>query len=116
MRIERFLFGMFEGKIGRVKTDGVMRLITDKNFQYLTDLTVEPENGYLWLPTEQVVALPHIITVHDEDGREFRQNETFLLPVHDYIKLTLRKAGLPFLHEKEWPCLPETLEPLEVNL
>src|SRR4030067_2722314 len=112
MRIERFLFGMFDGHIGLIKTSGVTSLITDASFQFLTGLIEDPENGYYWLPTEQVVAFPHIITVHDGDGREFVQNETYLIPIHDYIKLTNTVARFPQVSEREF--LPETLEPLEV--
>ena len=116
MKIERFVFGMFNGKIGLAKTDGVCDLITDVNFQYLRNLTETPETGYLWLPTEQVIAFPRITTVYDDDGRDFVQNQTLLVPIHDYIKLTRPKGifDLPFFAE-DYNFLPEILEPLEVN-
>lgn len=115
MRIQRFLYGMFDGKICLLKTDGVNNILSDTNFQKLRKLTPEDSDKYLWLPTEQVVALPHIETVEDDDGRTWVQNQTLLIPIHDYIQLTnpiqlLSKFFLPVLAE-----VPKSLEPLEVS-
>lgn len=115
MKIQRFLYGMFDGKICLLKTDGVNKILSDKNFQYLRNLQPEDSDKYLWLPTEQVVALPHIETVSDKDGRTWVQNQTLLIPIHDYIQLTnpiqaLSKFFLPILDQP-----PESLEPLKVE-
>ena len=89
MKIARFKYGMAsDGKIILEKSDGLSDVLTDKNFQLLRELTEEDNENYLWLPTEQLVALPRITTVKDDDGRPFVQNETVLLPIHDYIQLT----------------------------
>ena len=115
MKVERFLYGMFDGKICLLKTDGVNKLLSDKNFQWLRNLRVEDSDKYLWLPTEQVVALPHIEKVSDENGRDWVQNQTLLIPIHDYIQCTnpyklLSKFFLPILDE-----LPGELEPIQVE-
>jgi hypothetical protein len=116
MKIERFLCGMFgDGKIYLLKTDGLNDVLTDKNFQYLRNLTLEYSDKYLWLPTEQVVALPHIENVEDDNGRTWVQNQTLLIPIHDYLQLTnphqlLSKYFLPLLKEP-----PESLESLKVE-
>lgn len=116
MKIERFLCGMFNGKISLIKTDGLNDVLTDKNFQHLRSLGVEDSDRYLWLPTEQVVALPHIETVEDENGRIWVQNETRLIKIHDYLQLTNPYkvlSNFPFLTPLDE--LPESLEPLEVK-
>jgi hypothetical protein len=79
---------MFNGKIELTKSDSLSDVLTDQNFRYLRDLTVEDNGKYLWLPTEQLIALPHIKFVEDKDGRTFVQNETILISIHDYIELT----------------------------
>lgn len=115
MKIERFLYGMFNGKICLLKTDGVNTLLSDKNFQYLRNLTEADSNKYLWLPTEQIIALPHIITVQDENGRTFVQNETLLIPIHDYIRLTDPNKFLSQFFNSEWKDIPEKLESLKID-
>ena len=106
---------MFNGKIHLLKTNGVNDLLSDKNFQFLRNLSEENSDKYLWLPTEQIIALPHIITVADDNGRMWVQNQTLLINIHDYLQLTnpyqlFSKFFLPPLDE-----LPEKLEPIEVR-
>ena len=115
MKIERVLYGMFNGKICMLKTTGVNNIITDKNLQHLRELTVADSDKYLWLPTEQVVALPHIESVEDKDGRSWVQNQTLLIPIHDYIRLTS-----PYEHFAQhflpvMDTLPIKFEPLTVT-
>jgi hypothetical protein len=107
---------MFNGRVELAKTNGVNQILSDQNFQFLRDLTLEDSDTYLWLPTEQIVALPHITTVQDKDGRTFVQNETFLIPIHDYIQLTNpTKIFSPHFHSNQ-QSIPEKLEPLEIDI
>ena len=87
MKIERFFYGMVDGKIILLKTDRVNEILSDANFQFLRKLTADDVNEW-WLPAEQIVALSHIETVNDDNGRTWVQNQTLLIPIHDYIKLT----------------------------
>jgi len=114
MTIERFRYGMFDGKIVLAKTDGLAAILSDKNFQRLRTLTEEDSGKYLWLPTEQLIALPHITTVEDKDGRTFVQNETLLIPVHDYIRLSNPNRLLASYFTSEWKSNPEKLEPIKI--
>lgn len=115
MKIHRFLKSMFkDGKIRLYTTPGLSSILTDKNFQILRNLKLEDDGHYLWLPTEQLVALPRIQEV-EVDGRSGLQNETLLIPIHDYIQLTQ-----PFNHFSKYfsPILegpPENFEVIEVN-
>lgn len=114
--MERFVYGMFNGKIYLLKTEGVDNILSNKNFHYLKNLTEEDNNKYLWLPTEQLVAVPHITTVEDQDGRTWVQNQTLLIKIHDYLQLTnphllLSKFFLSLTNE-----LPENFDPIIVNL
>jgi len=115
VKIERFFYGMVNGKISLLKTSGVNKLVSDKNFQFLRNLRVDDSDKYLWLPTEQVVALPHIIRVEDDDGRTWVQNETFLIPIHNYIQFTDPYNLLSKFFHSPLNELPEKLEPLEVK-
>jgi len=115
MKIERFLYGMIDGKIWLLKTDGLNAILSDKNFQRLRDLTEEDNEQYLWLPTEQLVAFPHITIVTDKDGRSFVQNETLLIGIHDYIQLSDPKRLLAPYFNSEWKSVPEKLEPLTIK-
>lgn len=113
--IEQFLYGMFQGKISLLKTDGVNKILSDKNFQILRNLKMEDSDKYLWLPTEQIVALPRIVNVEDSNGRSWVQNHTILIPIHEYIQQTdpkkiFSKFFLPPLEE-----IPKNLEPIKVN-
>jgi hypothetical protein len=114
MKIQRFIFGMFDGKVTLVKTDGVNQILSDKNFQYLRNLTPEDSDKYLWLQTEQVIAFPHITVTEDKNGRTFVQNETLLIPIHDYIQLTNPKQIFTNLFQNR-DSVPEKLEPLEID-
>lgn len=116
MKIERFVYGMFNGKIYLLKTDGVDKILSYKNFYYLKNLTEMDNNKYLWLPTEQVVAVPHVTKVEDGDGRTWVQNQTLLIKIHDYLQLTnphltLAQFFLPLSDE-----LPESFNPIIVNV
>jgi len=115
VKIERFFYGMVNGKIYLLKTDGVNNLLSDKNFQFLRNLRLQHSDKYLWLPTEQIIALPHITNVEDDDGRIWVQNQTLLIKIHDYLQLTnphkfFSKFFLPPLNE-----LPKKLEPIKVE-
>ncbi len=117
MNIERFQYGMFDdGKICLFKTDGLNAILTDKNFQKLRNLTLEDSDKYLWLPTEQLIALPHITTTHDKDGRTFIQNETLLIHIHDYIRLTNPNQVLSQYFNSKWKSIPEKLEPITLEV
>ncbi len=71
---------MVNDKIILLKTEGV-------SFQFLRKLTPQ-DNNLWWLPTEQIVAVSNVHEVNDNNGREWVQNETFLIPIHDYLNLT----------------------------
>ena len=86
MSIEHFFYGLLDGKIVYLKSNGVNDLISDKNLQRLRTLTIKDSEHYLWLPTEQVIALPHITETADQFGRKCIQNQTLLIPVHEYIQ------------------------------
>jgi len=111
--IERFVYGMFDGKIVLYKTQGLNKILSDKNFQILRNLGVEYDGQYFWLPTEQVVALPWITKVDDDDGREFIQNRTLIVPIHDYLQLTNVNTCLTRFFDCEWDN--DNLEPIEVE-
>lgn len=115
MKIERFLYGMIDGKIYLLKTNGVNKLLSDKNFQYLRNLKEEDSDKYLWLPTEQVIALPHIKTVSDDNGRTWVQNQTLLIPIHDYIKLTKPHEIFHKFFESVLNKPPEVFERIKVE-
>ena len=115
MKIERFLYGMFNGKIYLLKTEGLNTVLSDKNFQFLRNLKEEDSGKYLWLPTEQLIALPDIVTVKDDDGRTWVQNETFLIKIHDYLQLTKPNELLSKHHVLPLEELPESLEPLKIE-
>lgn len=114
MKIEHFLYGMFNGKIHLFKSPGVNKLLSDKNFQYLRKLNIKDSDHYLWLPTEQIIALPHIEEVSDKDGREWVINHTLLIHIHDYIRLTNPLKHLSQFFFKS-PDLPETLESITIK-
>lgn len=115
MKIERFFYGMIDGKIRLLKTNGLNAILTDKNFQRLRTLTEQDSDKYLWLPSEQLVAFPHITTVSDGDGRTFVQNETLLIGIHDYIQLSNPKLLLYAYFSSEWKEIPDKLEPLTIK-
>jgi hypothetical protein len=82
----------------------------------LRKLTLEDSDQYLWFRTEQTIALPRVNLTKDKDGREWVQTQVLAMNIHDYIKLTnpnqyLERLFLPILKE-----IPETFEPLEVNM
>jgi len=114
MKIERFRYGMFDGKILLEKTDGVNAILTDKNFQRLRNLTEADNEKYLWLPTEQLIAFPHITMAEDKAGRTFVQNETLLIGIHDYIRLSNPNRLLSPYFNGEWKTIPEKLEPIKI--
>jgi len=115
MKIEHFFYGMIDGKITLLKTTGVSRLLQDKTFQRLRELREADSDIYLWLPTEQAIALPHITKVYDKAGREFIQNHTLLIGIHDYLRLTNPKnLLLPFILSP-FQEVPETFEPIKVT-
>jgi len=106
---------MINGKIYLFTTNGVSDLLSDKNFQKLRTLREEDSDKYLWLPTEQVVAFPHIVTVEDQNGRTWVQNETLLIKIHDYIQLTNPNHLLSKFFSIPYETLPEKFEPLKVT-
>lgn len=112
MKIERFKYGMFDGKIVLEKTDGLNEVLSDRNFQRLRNLTVEDSDQYLWLPSEQLIAFPHITKAEDKDGRTFVQNKTLLIGIHDYIQLTNPNQVFSPFFKSKWN--PEKLEPIRL--
>jgi len=112
MNVEYILYGMFNGKICLLKTDNVNAIISDKNLEFLRKLRVEDSDQHWWLPTEQLVALPHVQAVKDENGRDWVQNHTLLIPLHDYIQITKHIFDRYFLPILDEP--PERLEPLHI--
>jgi len=115
VKVERFLYGLIGDKIYLLKTDDVNDILSPKNLEILRNLTEEDSDKYLWLPTEQLIALPHIIKVSDDNGRTWVQNQTLLITIHDYLQFTdphhlFKKYFLPRLTH-----LPEKFEPLEIK-
>ena len=107
---------MFNGKIRLLKTEGVDNIISRKNFYYLKNLTETDNNKYLWLPTEQVVAVPQIRRVEDKDGRTWVQNQTLLIKIHDYLQLTIPHLTLAQFFLPLSDELPESFNPIIVNV
>jgi hypothetical protein len=105
---------MLNGKVTQMKTEGVNRILSDQNFQLLKNLTVADSDKYLWLPTEQIIAVPHITEAVDKAGRTFVRNETLLLLIHDFLKLTNPAQIFSHLFEDS-DEIPENLEPLEID-
>ncbi len=64
-------------------------------------------------PAEQVVSLSRIEKVHDGDGRTWVQNQTLLIPIHNYVKLT--KAQFNQYFDSTMRKMPETYESIEVK-
>ena len=114
MKIEHFLYGMINGKIVLYKTAGVNSILSDRNFQILRSLSLKDSDKYLWLPTEQVVALPHIESVSDANGRTWVLNHTLLVPIHDYLKLTDPLKFLSHLFINE-PISPQKFEAFTIS-
>ena len=114
MKIQRFFYGMVKGKIMLFKTEGVNHILSDANFQFLRKLTPQDNNAW-WLPTEQVVAISNIQTVHDNDGRKWVQNETLLIPINDYIKLTKPHEKLGLLFQKTLNEEPKSYETITIE-
>lgn len=115
MKIERFFYGMIDGKICQLKTDYLRAVLSDKNFEALRKVTEEDSNKYLWFPSQQLVALPHITAVADEDGRTWVQNQTLFIGIHDYLHMTDPNKYLSKFFASELKEVPELFEPLEVN-
>ena len=114
MKIERFFYGMIDGKIILLKTNGLNKILSDRNFQFLRKLTPEDKNQW-WLPAEQIVALSHVETVEDDNGRTWVQNQTLLIPIHDYINLTKPEEVFHKYFEPTFQKSPEIFEPIEVK-
>jgi hypothetical protein len=114
VKIHRFFYGMVNGKVTQMKTEGVNQILSDSNFQRLKSLGVEDSDKYLWLPTEQVIAVPHITETVDKAGRKFVRNETLLIPIHEFLKFTDPALIFsPFFLDVD--DIPESLEPLEID-
>ena len=112
MKLYWFRYGMFDGRISLTKSDGLTAILSDRNFQRLRTLTKDDSGKYLWLPSEQLIALPHITTAEDNDGRTFVQNETFLIGIHDYLRLSDPNRLLsPFFNSER----TEMLEPIIIK-
>lgn len=106
---------MFNGKIRMFKTPELNAILTDKNCQRLRELTVEDSEKYLWLPTEQVVALPRVVQTTDKDNRSWTRVQVLLIGIHDYLKLTNvhRQLSCFFLPDSEEE--PSSFEAIEVE-
>ena len=106
-----FTYGMGEdGKIREEKSAGLSYVLTEKNYEYLKTLSPEVSGKYLWLPTEQLVALPTIKMVSDKDGRTWVHNHTLLIPIHEYLQ-----KSEPFKLYGLADEPPETLEPIVIK-
>lgn len=115
MKIERFFYGMINGKICQLKTDYLRAVLSDKNFESLRHVTLEDSNKYLWFPSQQLVALPQVRTVSDDDGRTWVQNETLIIGIHDYLSMTDPNKYLSRFFVAELKEVPDSFEALEVN-
>ncbi len=115
MKVEAFFYGMIKGKIVLLKTDSVTNIISDSSFQFLRKLTPQ-DNNVWWLPTEQIVAISKIIEIDDNDGRTWVQNETFLVPISDYLKLTNPQSIFQKFFEIPVNDLPLSFEPLQIEV
>ena len=111
--IEGFVYGMFYGKIRQFKTDGVDLVISDRNFERLKKLPISATGKCLWLPTEQVIALPLVKPVSDRDGREWIQNRTLLVPIHDYLNLSKADQIIPHYFSSVFKEIDSCLEALK---
>ena len=87
-KIERILYGMFDGKIQLIKTSGVSSLISYKNVMSLARKDIKDSGKAFWLGYENTIAIPFIKNVVDEHGRDFVQNQIFLIGIHDYLALS----------------------------
>ncbi len=114
MKIHRFFYGMVNGKIILLKTEGVNQILSDANFQFLRKLTPKDNNQW-WLPAEQIVALSHVETVDDNNGRTWVQNQTLLIPIHDYIKLTNPHSIFDKFFSPTFKESPEKFEPITIE-
>jgi len=114
MKIERFFYGMVDGKIILLKTARVNNILSDENFQFLRKLSPKDNNQW-WLPTEQVVALSHVQEVKDNNGRSWVQNTTLLIPIHDYIRLTKPNEVFSKFFETVLTKPPENFEPVTLE-
>jgi hypothetical protein len=87
--IERFIYGMFQGKISQDKTPGLNALLSDKQIEYIRNLPLEANERYLIFWKEQVIAFPKIIKIFDEKSkRSWVQNETRFITFKDYFEAT----------------------------
>jgi len=111
MKVERIFYGMVNGKIDMLTTDGVRNLISYKNLEYIRNLTPADSGKHLWLKTEQTVAFPAIIEVEDNDGRTWVQNQTFLVNIHDYLEATAKKIFTPYIMPKLTE-IPASFDPI----
>ena len=57
--------------------------------QLLEELPPKKGETYTWLPAEQIVAVSQIESAVDSTGRRGVRNHTFLLPIKQYIGLTV---------------------------
>lgn len=114
MKIQRFFYGMVQDKIVLLKTEGVNAILSDASLQFLRQLTPN-DNKEWWLPTEQIVALCHIEEVEDGNGRTWVQNQTLLIPIHDYIRLTQPHTFFHEYFEPTWEETPKKFESIEVK-
>lgn len=105
---------MIDGKIVLLKTDRVSQILSDANLQFLRKLTLVDASEW-WFPIEQVVSVSRIEKVNDGDGRTWVQNQTLLIPIHDYIELTKPRETFQQYFEATLTKLPETYEPIEVK-
>lgn len=115
MKIERFFYGMVDSKIILLKTKRVNEILSDENFQFLRNLTPEDNNQW-WLPAEQIVALSHIEAVDDDNGRTWVQNQTLLIPIRDYIKLTKPHEIFHRFFESVLDKAPEVFDPITIKV
>lgn len=91
MKVERLLYGMQtgDGKIFTKLSEGAYSLLEPKSRDSLKALRVEDTKKYRWFKTEQTLVYSVIIKVACKDpsqgGREWVQNESFLVNIHDFF-------------------------------
>lgn len=115
MKVERVFYGMVNGKIDELTTDGVRNLISYKNLEYLRTLKPEDSGKHLWLKSEQTIAFPIVREVKDmregKGGRTWVQIQTFLVNIHDYLNDTAKKIFEPYIMP-ELTELPKQFDPI----
>jgi len=110
LKFEHFWYALTNGD-GYVfkRSPKVPSLLKESSLTYLEQLPVRKHEVYTWLPAEQIVAISQIEPATDSTGRKGVRNHTFLLPIRQYIGLTV-----VFTPKSPMPS-ENVLETVEVN-